>query len=189
MEERDIWEVLRSGDIVGRYTPGHEEYNKALADCVDKRIRYNSCVLGDSERRELLSDILGYSIDDNTRIVPPFHCDLGFNIKLGKNVLINYDCVLLDCGEISIGDNVLIGPGVKIVTADHPLEAEKRRDWEVFCAPIRIEEDVWIGAGAVILSGVTIGARSVIGAGSIVTKDVPSDTIVAGNPARVIRSL
>lgn len=189
MERSDVWELLRSGGAVGKNTPGHDEYNAALEACTGKRVRYNSSILSDKERSILLSEMLGYEVDEGTRVAPPFHCDLGFNIKLGKNVLINYDCVLLDCGEISIGDNTLIGPGVKIVTADHPYDAKERRDWSVTCAPIRIGEDVWIGAGAIILSNVTVGDRSIIGAGSVVTRDVPADTIVAGNPAKVIRDL
>jgi maltose O-acetyltransferase len=108
---------------------------------------------------------------------------------LGKNVLINYDCILLDTAEISIGDNTLIGPGSKLVTAKHHLEAEKRRNWAVGGEPIKIGEDVWFGAGVVVLPGVTIGARSIIGAGAVVTKDIPPDVIAGGNPAKVIRYL
>ncbi|MDR1404201.1 MAG: sugar O-acetyltransferase [Candidatus Methanoplasma sp.] len=189
MEKSSVWDILRSGKEVGRDTPGHDIYNTALAECTEKRIRYNTLQLTAGERRAALSDLLGSPPDENTKIVPPFHCDLGFNIKLGNNVLINYDCVLQDCGEIVIGNNVLVGPGTKIVTAIHPYCAERRRDWSVACAPIKIEDDVWIGAGAIVLPGVTIGTRSIVGAGSVVTKDVPSDTIVAGNPARAIRKL
>jgi maltose O-acetyltransferase len=187
--ERSVWEILRTGGTVGRDTPGHDEYDRALTECIEKRRRYNTQPLSAEERRAALSDLLGYPVDEMTKVVPPFHCDQGFNIKLGKNVLINYGCVLLDTGEIRIGDNVLIGPGVKIVTAKHSLNADERRDWSVSCSPVRMEEDVWVGAGAVILPGVTIGARSVIGAGSVVTKDVPPDVVVGGNPAKVIRSL
>jgi len=189
METPSVWEIFRSGKAVGRDTPNHDEYNRALEECILKRLRYNTLPLTPEERKDALSDLLGYQIDDDTKVVPPFHCDLGTNIKLGKNVLINYDCVLLDTGEISIGDNTLIGPGTKIVTAVHSLEAEKRKDWSVSCVSVKIEESVWIGAGAVILPGVTIGARSVIGAGSVVTKDVPSDTLAVGNPARILRKL
>ena len=189
METPSVWEIFRSGKAVGRDTPNHDEYNRALEECILKRLRYNTLPLTPEERKDALSDLLGYQVDDDTKVVPPFHCDLGTNIKLGKNVLINYDCILLDTGEISIGDNTLIGPGTKIVTAVHSLEAEKRKDWSVSCVSVKIGESVWIGAGAVILPGVTIGARSVIGAGSVVTKDVPSDTLAVGNPARILRKL
>ena len=189
MERSVVWDILRSGRTVGRGTPGHEDYDRALNECIEKRLRYNTLPLTPEERRAALSDLLGHQVDEDTKVIPPFHCDLGFNIRLGNNVLINYDCVLLDTGEIFIGDNVLIGPGSKIVTANHPIEYEKRRDWSVSCVPVKIEEDVWIGAGVVVLPGVTIGARSIIGAGSVVTKDIPPDTVAVGNPARIIRSL
>jgi len=189
MEKSAVWDILRSGGLVGRDTPDHDVYDRALTECIEKRLRYNTLPLTPEERRAALSDLFGYQVDEHTKVVPPLHCDLGLNIKLGKNVLINYDCILLDTAEISIGDNTLIGPGTKIVTANHPHDAEKRRDWSVSGSPVKIGEDVWIGAGAVILPGVTVGARSIIGAGSVVTKDVPSDVIVAGNPARIIRSV
>ncbi|MCL1810816.1 MAG: sugar O-acetyltransferase [Methanomassiliicoccaceae archaeon] len=189
MERSSVWDLLRDGKTVGRDTPDHDVYDKALTECINKRLVYNALPLTPEERTAVLSDLLGYQVDKNTKVVPPFHCDLGLNIKLGKNVLINYDCILLDTGEIFIGDNTLIGPGVKIVTAKHSLEAEKRKDWSVSCSPVKIEEDVWIGAGAIVLPGVTIGARSVIGAGSVVTKDVPADVVAVGNPAKVVRSL
>ena len=189
MERSEVWEIFRSGGWVGRNTPDHEVYDRTLYECIEKRRIYNTLPLTPKERRDALSDLLGYQVDEQTKVVPPFHCDLGFNIKLGKNVLINYDCIFLDTAEISIGDNTLIGPGTKIVTASHPLDAARRRDWSVSGKPVKIEEDVWIGAGAVIIPGVTVGARSVIGAGSVVTKDVLSDTVVAGNPAQFIREL
>ncbi len=189
MENSEVWETLRSGRPLGRDTPGIDDYNKALESCLERCTIYNTSPLSLDERKDALSKIVGYKVGDLVKVIPPFHCDLGFNIKLGNNVLINYGCMLQDCGEIVIGDNVMIGPGVKIVTAKHPYEAEKRRDWSVTCSPIEIKEDVWIGAGAIILSGVTIGARSIVGAGSVVTKDVPPDTIVAGNPAKIIREL
>ncbi|AIZ56951.1 2,3,4,5-tetrahydropyridine-2,6-dicarboxylate N-acetyltransferase [Candidatus Methanoplasma termitum] len=189
MDRSGVWEILRTGGTVGRDTPGHEDYDRALNECIVKRLRYNTLPLTPEERKAALSDLLGYPVSENTKVVPPFHCDLGFNIKLGKNVLINYDCILLDTAEISVGDNTLIGPGTKIVTANHPHDAEKRRDWSVSGNPIKIEEDVWMGAGVVVIPGVTIGARSIIGAGSVVTKDVSPDTVVAGNPARIIRYL
>jgi len=189
MERPGVIERLRSGGYVERGDPDHGDYDRELTICIEKRLRYNTLPLTPEERSAALSDLLGYRVDENTKVVPPFHCDLGYNIKLGKNVLINYDCILLDTAEISIGDNTLIGPGSKLVTAKHHLEAEKRKNWAVAGEPIVIGEDVWLGAGVVVLPGVTIGARSVIGAGAVVTKDVPPDVIAAGNPAKVIRSL
>ena len=187
--EKGVWDILKEGGTIGRDTPGHDEYARVLDEVIEKRRRFNTESLTTEERRELISDILGYQVHKTTRVVPPFHCDLGTNIKLGKNVLINYDCILLDTALITIGDNTLIGPGSKIVTASHPLEPEKRRDWSVSGKPITIGEDVWLGAGVIIVPGVTVGARSIIGAGSVVTKDVPPDSIAVGNPAKVIRKL
>lgn len=118
-----------------------------------------------------------------------FACDYGYNIRLGRNAFINYNCVFLDCAPIEIGDYLQMGPAVQIYTATHPLEADVRRSGLEYARPVRIDNDVWIGGGAIILPGVTIGDSSVIGAGSVVVHDVPTATVVAGNPARIIRAL
>lgn len=125
----------------------------------------------------------------NVFIQSPFFCDYGYNIKLGKNVYFNFNCVILDVMPITIGSNVLIGPSVQIYTASHPLDADARRTALESAKSIEIGDDVWIGGGSIICPGVKIGARSVIGAGSIVTKDIPEDTLAAGNPCRVIRQI
>lgn len=140
------------------------------------------------KRREILSDLLG-EIASNTFIEPPFFCDYGYNISLGKNVFINYNCIFLDVNKISIGDNVMIAPMVQVYTATHPVEFEARNSGAELGFPIDIESGVWIGGGAVILPGIRIGKQSVIAAGSVVTKDVPSNVLVAGNPARIIRKI
>ncbi len=119
---------------------------------------------------------------------PPFRCDYGINIYLGEKVYFNFDCVILDVCEVRIGSHVFVAPGVHIYTATHPLNAELRRTQE-FGKPVTIGDDVWIGGKSIICPGVTIGDRSVIGAGSVVIKDVPSDVVVAGNPAKTIRKL
>ena len=125
---------------------------------------------------------------DSVWLEPPFRCDYGTNIYLGEKVYFNFDCVILDVCEVRIGDFVFIAPGVHIYTATHPLEAEQRRTQE-FGKPVTIGNDVWIGGKSVICPGITIEDRSVIGAGSVVTKDVPSGVVVAGNPAKVIRKI
>ena len=139
------------------------------------------------ERRRLLAELFGKETD--AWIQPPFFCDYGTNISLGTKVFFNFNCVVLDVAPVTIGSNVLFGPSVQIYTATHPISAVERRKWLESAKPITIGSDVWVGGGAIICPGVTIGDRSVIGAGSVVTSDIPSDVIAAGNPARVIRTL
>lgn len=120
---------------------------------------------------------------------PPFYCDYGYNIKTGEKVFFNFNCVVLDVMEVNIGSRTLFGPNVQVYTAMHPLDAKERATGLEYAKPITIGEDVWIGGSAVICPGVTIGDRAVIGAGSVVTKDVPADVFAAGNPCKVIRRL
>jgi maltose O-acetyltransferase len=120
---------------------------------------------------------------------PPFYCDYGRNIALGRKVFFNFNCVILDVMAVRIGDRTLCGPAVQIYTAVHPLDAAERSRGLEFAKPVAIGSDVWIGGAAVICPGVTIGDRAVIGAGSVVTRDVPADVFAAGNPCRAIRTL
>jgi maltose O-acetyltransferase len=141
----------------------------------------------EAARRRILVDLFGAG-GDGVWMQPPFYCDYGSNIFLGKRVFFNFNCVVLDVCPVRIGDYTLFGPAVQIYTATHPLEAELRRTRE-FAKPVTIGSDVWVGGAAVILPGVTIGSRSVIGGGSVVTRDIPDDVFAAGNPCRVIRPL
>lgn len=120
---------------------------------------------------------------------PPFYCDYGYNMIVGDRVFFNFNCVVLDVMEVRIGSRTLFGPNVQVYTATHPMDHRERASGVEFAKPIRIGEDVWVGGSAVICPGVTIGDRSVIGAGSVVTKDIPADVFAAGNPCRVIRHL
>lgn len=138
--------------------------------------------------RELLEDLVP-GIPSTSVICPPFHCDHGHGIRLGEHVFINANCTFLDGAFITIGAHTLIGPDVRIYTPHHPMDYIDRRENREYAYPVTIGEDCWIGGGAVICPGVTIGSRSVVGAGSVVTKDVPPDTLVAGNPARIIRRI
>jgi maltose O-acetyltransferase len=124
----------------------------------------------------------------NFHVEPPFHCDYGDHIYAGDNVFINFGAVILDGAKVTIGAHTMIAPGVHIYTAQHPLDADERDKWED-CKPVTIGERCWIGGHATICPGVTIGDRTVIGAGSVVTKDIPADCLAVGNPARVIRKL
>lgn len=139
------------------------------------------------DRRRILRDLLG-SGGDTVWMQPPFYCDYGFNIHLGTRVFFNFNCVVLDVCEVRIGNYTLFGPGAQILTPLHPFNAELRRS-EEFGRPVEIGADVWVGGGALILAGVHIGSRSVIGAGSVVTRDIPEGVFAAGNPCRVIRSI
>jgi maltose O-acetyltransferase len=141
----------------------------------------------EAERRRLLSELFGAG-GDTVWMQPPFYCDYGSNIELGTRVFFNFNCVVLDVCPVRIGDYTLFGPGVQILTPVHPMNAELRRR-EEYGKPIEIGADVWVGGGALILAGVRIGARSVIGAGSVVTRDVPDAVFAAGNPCRVIREI
>ncbi|MBF2046330.1 MAG: sugar O-acetyltransferase [Elainella sp. C42_A2020_010] len=139
------------------------------------------------ERRRILRELFGAGGED-VWMQPPFFCDYGTNIFLGKRCFFNFNCVVLDVCRVTIGDYTLFGPAVQIYTATHPFEAELRRSQE-FAKPIEIGSDVWVGGGAIICPGVRIGSRSVIGAGSVVTRDIPADVFAAGNPCRVIRPI
>ena len=139
------------------------------------------------ERRRILRKLFGAGGDD-VWMQPPFFCDYGANIRLGKRCFFNFNCVVLDVCLVTVGDHTLFGPAVQIYTATHPLNAELRRTQESG-KPIEIGSDVWVGGGAIICPGVKIGSRAVIGAGSVVTRDIPEGVFAAGNPCRVIREI
>jgi maltose O-acetyltransferase len=139
------------------------------------------------KRRRLLQELFGAG-GETVWMQPPFHCDYGFNIELGERVFFNFNCVVLDVCKVRIGSYTLFGPAAQIYTATHPMDPQARRR-EESCRPIEIGSDVWVGGGAIILPGVRIGSRAVIGAGSVVTRDVPEGAFAAGNPCRVIRDV
>lgn len=141
-----------------------------------------------AERMRILKTLLP-NAGNELWLQPPFYCDYGYNIKTGEKVFFNFNCVILDVCEVVIGSRTLFGPGVQIYTATHPLNYRERATGLEFAKSISIGEDVWVGGGAIICPGVHIGHRSVIGAGSVVTKDIPADVLAAGNPCRVIRSV
>jgi maltose O-acetyltransferase len=149
---------------------------------------YNATPADDSEElRAILKERLA-QFGDGAAIRPPFFCDYGYNIRIGAGVFINFNCVILDVVSVVIGDGAQIGPAVQIYAADHPRDPELRRAGLEFGRPVRIGRNAWIGGGAILLPGVTIGEDAIIGAGSIVTRDVPEGITVAGNPARLIRA-
>jgi len=142
----------------------------------------------EENRRGLFEQLFQQEVD-GLWIEPPFYCDYGYNINVGKNVFFNYNCVVLDVCTVEIGDGTMFGPAVQIYTATHPLDWKLRAGGEEFGKPVTIGANAWIGGGAIINPGVTIGNRSVIGSGAVVTNDIPADVFAAGNPCKVIRSL
>lgn len=166
------------------YRPGDAELQADQAANKKWLVHYNAALASPvSERHALLSEHLG-RVGNDAVIRPPFFCDYGYNIHLGDEVFLNFNCVILDVAEVVIGDRTQIGPVTQIYAADHPRDAETRRSGVEFGRPVRIGKDVWIGGGAIILPGVTIGDGAVIGAGSVVTRDVGAGVTVTGNPAR-----
>jgi acetyltransferase-like isoleucine patch superfamily enzyme len=138
--------------------------------------------------RSLFGDLIGKPLDDGFSLIPPFYTTGGVDITVGCNVFINQNCTFYDLGGIDIADDVMIGPNVSLITSGHPIHPSERRAG-VVAKPIVVERNVWIATGAIVIGGVTIGENSVVAAGAVVTKDVPPNTLVGGNPARIIRSI
>ena len=184
MEGKNQYELMLEGHL---YDAGNPECTSKRFECRDKlhEINYK---MQHEESQEALKHLLG-SVKGEMYIERPFYCDYGRNIHLGDKFYANTNCVILDCNRVDIGDRVLLGPGVHIYCAEHPLDHKIRAEGLENSRPVRIGDDVWIGGHASILPGVTIGARSVVAAGAVVSKDVPEDVLVAGVPAKVIRSL
>lgn len=180
------WEKLLSGQV---YNDNAEElFNKRVAA---KKLfkKYNSTNDDDLDlRKEILSKLLK-NVGENVLIEPDFRCEYGSNISIGDNVYINFGCIILDCAEIKIGNNVLLGPNVGLYAANHALNIERRVAGDCYSKPIIIADNVWIGGDVKIVPGVTIGKGAVVGTGSIVTKDVPENAVAGGNPCRVIKMI
>ena len=140
------------------------------------------------EIRALFSQLIGQKVDDSFLLIPPFYTAGGNEIRVGQNVFVNQNCTFYDLGGLDIADDVMIGPNVSIITTGHPVDPAQRHAATIG-KPIVIERNVWIATGATIVGGVTVGENSVVAAGSVVTRDVPPNTLVGGNPARVIRSI
>jgi maltose O-acetyltransferase len=171
-----------------RYDPNDPELVAARVLARDLCQALNATREADTDDRRRILRALFAVGGDTVWMQPPFYCDYGRNIELGERVFFNFNCVVLDVCRVRIGDFTLFGPAVQIYTAMHPMNAELRRR-EEYGKPVEIGADVWVGGGAIILPGVRIGSRSVIGAGSVVTRDVPDGVVAAGNPCRVIREI
>ncbi|MEV5646910.1 DapH/DapD/GlmU-related protein [Nocardia sp. NPDC052254] len=138
--------------------------------------------------RQCWSELTGEPVEETFQLIPPVYSDHGINIRIGRNVFVNQGCRFNDIGGIAIGDDVMMGPGVSLISAGHPVEPAQRRK-AITSAPIRIERNVWIGASAMIMQGVCVGENAVVAAGAVVTRDVPADTLVTGVPAAVLRQI
>src|SRR5580698_5348275 len=175
--------------IIGRRTPESAAMSADVKRAMAITARLNRLTYNDAgEVRALFSELIGNKVDDSFLLIPPFYATGGTDTRIGRNVFINQNCTFYDLGGIDIADDVLIGPNVSIITSGHPIEPSRRRAF-VVAKPIAIERNVWIAAGATIIGGVTVGEHSVVAAGAVVTKDVPPNTLVGGNPAKVIRSI
>ncbi len=185
-EDLSMRERMLAGELYKAKDPELEQMHANARDILHE---FNNTQPNENDKRlSLLHELFG-SLGKESEIKPPFYCDYGVYIHAGKGFFANYDCVILDCNEVRIGNHVFFGPKVQVYTATHPLDPAKRRgEWES-AHPITIEDDVWIGGGAIICPGVNIGAGTTIGAGSVVTKDIPANVFAAGNPCRVIRKL
>ncbi|MBS1371319.1 MAG: sugar O-acetyltransferase [Lentisphaeria bacterium] len=182
----DTRERMKSGKL---YFCTDEEIAKEQLKCLDLLYDFNRTRPTEMEkRRELLKVILA-EVGENCYIEPPLHANWGRNTHFGSNIYANFNLTLVDDTDIYVGDSVMFGPNVTVATAGHPVDPELRRKVAQFNIPVRIGNNVWIGAGAVLLPGITIGDNSVIGAGSIVTKDIPANVVAVGNPCRVLREI
>ena len=167
------------------YDPADPELQAELGAAHAWLARFNAALAAPESRRQDLLRERFAAVGDGAVIRPPFHCDYGFNISLGAGVFLNFNCVILDVVPVTIGDRTQIGPGVQILTTDHPRDPAGRARGMEYGRPIQVGRNVWIGGGAIILPGVTIGDDALIGAGSVVTRDVAAGRTAVGNPARV----
>lgn len=184
--ENDIFQRLLIGEVIPLSDPEYSRIGEACNDTRKLLVALNN-EANPEEIRVLLGKMTAAEIDANTTVFPPFQINYGKNTKIGKHVFINFDCTFLDLGGITIEDNVLIAPKVSLLTEAHPISFVNRQ--ALVAKPIHIKRNAWIGANATILQGVSIGENSVVAAGAVVQKDVPDNVIVAGVPAKIIKSI
>lgn len=180
-------EQLQRDNHIAAGSPAHEFMHKAADEARKTTASINGAYHTDEELRALMSRLVGYKVDDGFRLFPPVYTDFGKNIKIGKDVFVNSGCCFQDQGGVTLGDGCLVGHNVVFATLDHDKRPGRRGD--MTAAPIVVGKDVWIGAHATVLKGVTIGDGAIVAAGAVVTRDVPPNTIAAGVPARVVKTI
>lgn len=186
MDLQSLYSFFTSGKVIPKDDPTYNQIFPIVHETLQLVAKMNAT--GDiQEARKILGQIIGQEIDETTTLFPPFTTNFGRFTKIGKEVFINHGCSFLDLGGITIEDKVLIGPQVKLVTENHPLNPEVRTG--LIPQPILIRKNAWIGAGATILPGVTIGENAVVAAGAVVNKDVPNNTVVGGIPAKILKEI
>jgi len=186
MVKKDIFERMVSGESVPMDDPDYVKVREMVNRTIKLSVKLNTSTNID-DIRACLGEIIGKPVDQSTTLFTPFHTNIGRNLTLGKNVFINHACSFLDLGGIVIEDGVMLGPRVTITSETHPLELNKR--YTLVPATVVIKKNAWIGAGAIILPGVTVGENSVVAAGAVVSRDVPANTVVGGVPAKVLREI
>lgn len=187
-DKKDIFTRDRAGEVIPLDDPQYPELFKVIRKAMRTTAKLNNLVTDEPEAiNTVFSELIGKKVDETFFLIPPFYSDFGENITIGKNVFVNHACTFMDRGGITLEDNVLIGPKVNLITTNHPIDPAHRR--ATVSQPIYIKKGAWIGVGATILPGVTIGENSIVAAGAVVSKDVPDNTIVGGVPAKIIKSI
>ena len=182
----DLFKRMLAGGVIDQNDPELPQLWKKVAQTIALSSKLNTAT-NITEIRDRISEIIGTKLDNSTTIFVPFYTNFGKHTSIGKNVFINHDCSFLDLGGITIEDDVLIGPKVSLITENHPIDPAQRKSLDL--QSIRIKKNAWIGAASTILPGVTVGENAIVAAGSVVTKDVPDNVVVAGVPAKMIKKI
>ena len=186
MSQPDIFARERAGELISLDDPEYGKIAALITEAQQLIAAINTGYRTPQEVRDLFSRLTGVPVHPSFWMLPPFYTDFGKNIRVGRDVFINHGCEFMDRGGITLEDKVLIGPKVNLVTINHPVEPSQRRS--TFCAPILIKRNAWIGVGASVMPGVTVGENAIVAANAVVTKDVPANSIVGGIPAALIRN-
>lgn len=186
MDLQDFLNHVASGAVIEGGSAQHAFMHRAAQEALRIIGEINTGYHSPEQVRALLSQLTGTTVDESVTVFPPFYCEFGKNLSFGKDVFVNMGCRFQDAGGITIGDGTLLGHGTTLTTLNHAVDPDRRADMTP--APIVIGPKVWLAAGVTVVPGVTIGPGAIVGAGAVVTRDVPANTVVAGVPARVIRS-